>query len=218
MPTAPTLYYACMSTAGVTEYDSAAFARDNPGPALKDHQTLNTKMMAAFDAYLTQKHGFHGLVQCSQHNTLAEAKQWLKWRESQVRAITRPDAKYVATDWTYDASPAEVAAAANATTQPSPTPAPAAAAATSFFVCVASWQGVAYESAVFEARNDAGTGRGMMFKFAAYLSEKYKTSGMPICRSKPTREAAQAYLKEYAAGASGGVSQHVATGWVYDVK
>lgn len=53
IPTAPTLYYACMSTGGVTEYDSAAFARKNPGPTYKDHQTLNTKMTAAFDAYLT---------------------------------------------------------------------------------------------------------------------------------------------------------------------
>ena len=212
-----------MSTGGVTEYDSAAFARKNPGPTYKDHQTLNTKMTAAFDAYLTQKHQFHGIVQCGQHNTLAEAKQWLQWRESHVRGLGRADAKYVATDWTYEASPVEVAAAATTTAQdatahPNPTPASAAAEATSFFVCVASWQGVAYESAVFEARNDAGTARGMMFKFAAYLGEKYKVSGMPICRSKTTREAAQAYLQEFAAGASGGVSQHVSTGWVYDVK
>ena len=69
MPTAPTLYYACMSAAGnnpsnSAEYDSAAFARKNPGPVYKDHYELNVKMTAAFDEYITQKYSFHGLVNC----------------------------------------------------------------------------------------------------------------------------------------------------------
>ena len=84
MPTAPTLFYACMSTGGRDEYDSAAFARKNPGPDYKDHYDLNVKMTAAFDAYLTQKYGFHGLVNCGRYNTLAEAIQWLQGRESHV--------------------------------------------------------------------------------------------------------------------------------------
>ncbi len=33
LPTAPTLFYTCMSTSGATEDDSAAFAHKNPGPA-----------------------------------------------------------------------------------------------------------------------------------------------------------------------------------------
>jgi hypothetical protein len=221
LPTAPTLFYACMSTGGATEYDSAAFAHQNPGPVYKDHQALSTSMTAAFDGYLTQKYGFHGLVQCSQHNTLAEAQKWLQWRESVVRGLTRPDAKYVATDWAYDAAPGVVASTA-ATTQnvaahASP---PAAASATtepkSFYICIAMSQGVAYESAIFESPNNAGLARRIMFTYASYLSEKHKVSAMPRCTPKPTRAEAQAYLQQFAAGVAGGVTQHVATGWVYE--
>jgi hypothetical protein len=220
LPTAPTLFYACMSTAGATEYDSAAFARQNPGPVYKDHASLSVNMTAAFDGYLTQKYGFHGIVQCSQHNTLAEAQKWLQWRESVVRGLSRPDAKYVATDWTYDAAPGVAASTAatpqNVTAQASQ---PAAASATgpkSFYACVAMSQGVAYESAIFESDNNAGVARRMMFTYAAYLSEKHKVSAMPRCMPKPTRAEAAAYLQQFAAGVAGGISQHVATGWVYD--
>jgi hypothetical protein len=219
LPTAPTLFYACMSTAGATEYDSAAFARQNPGPVYKNHHDLSVNMTAAFDGYLTQKYGFHGLVQCSQHNTLAEAQKWLQWRESVVRGLTRPDAKYVATDWTYDAAPG-VAASTAATTQVATAhagqPAASVTEPKSFYICIAMWQGVAYESAIFESANNAAAARGMMFKYAAYLSEKHKVSGMPRCMPKPTRAEAEAYRQQFAAGVAGGISQHVATGWVYE--
>ncbi len=118
MPTAPTLYYACMSAAGnnpsnSAEYDSAAFARKNPGPVYKDHYDLAVKMTAAFDEYLTQKYGFRGVVNCGNHNTLAEAQQWLQGRESQARLR---NFKYVATDWAYDAGPIESAPSVTTTT------------------------------------------------------------------------------------------------------
>jgi hypothetical protein len=209
-----------MSTGGVTEYDSAAFAHKNPGSTYKDHGTFHQNMSAAFDAYLTQKYGFHGIVQCSQHNTLAEAQQWLQWRESQVRAITRPDAKYVATDWTYGAGAGEAAASAttstqDATSKPSQPAAPATHETPTFFTCSAVANRVQYDSAVFEARADAGYGRRMMFTFSAFLAEKYQISAMPRCTPQPTQAAAQAYADKFAAGVSGGVSQRIATGWVY---
>jgi hypothetical protein len=220
MPTAPTLYYACMSTGGRAEYDSAAFASKNPGADYQNHYDLNVKMMAAFDAYLTQKYGFHGLVNCGRYNTLAEAQQWLQWRESESRAPGK-NYQYFTTDWTYDgaAGESEAAAAATtptaATTQAGQSPAAAAGVPTVSFICIATSQGTAYESAIFEASNDAGTARRIMFTFAAYLSEKYKIGAMPVCRSKPTRAAVEAFLQEFPAGVQGGVSQHVSTGWVY---
>ena len=145
MPTAPTLFYACMSAGGRTEYDSAAFAHKNPGPVYKDHYELNVKMMAAFDAYLTQKYGFHGNVNCGRYNTLAEAKQWLQGRESHVQGLGS-QFTYTATDWTYDAAPIESAPAAATTTpaatvQASQPAASATGAATAFFVCIAVSQG-----------------------------------------------------------------------------
>lgn len=220
MPTEPTLFYACMSSGGRFEYDSAAFARKNPGPVYKDHYDLSVKMSAAFDAYLTQKYGFHGLVQCGQYKTLAEAQKWLQWRESESRAPGK-NYQYFATDWTFDAALTEPAPAATTTTHDATAQAaqPAASAAsvpTAFFVCVAVVPGVAYESAVFEARNDAGSARRMHFAFATHLSQKHNIGAMPACRSRPTRAEAQAYLQEYSAGVSGEVTQHVATGWVYD--
>ena len=220
MPTAPTLFYACMSTGRLMEYDSAAFARKNPGPAYKDHEDLHQKMTAAFDEYLTQKYGFHGIVQCGNHNTLAEAQQWLQWRESESHGVGK-QYQYIATDWTYDAGPTESAPSATTTTLDATAPAgqPAASAAsgpTAFFFCIAVSKGVAYESAVFEARNDAGTARRMFFTYAAYLSEKYNVGAMANCRSRPTRAEAQAHLQEFSAGVYGGASQHVATGWVYN--
>ena len=66
IPTAPTLYYACMSTGGRAEYDSAAFSAKNPGPVYRDHAIFHQKMSTAFDEYLVQKYGFHGIVQCGQ--------------------------------------------------------------------------------------------------------------------------------------------------------
>lgn len=220
VPTAGTLFYACMSTGGVTEYDSAAFAHRNPGPDYMDHQKLYENMSAAFDGYLTQTYGFHGLVQCGQYNTLAEAQKWLQWRESVVRGLARPDAKYVATDWTYEAAASKAPSTA-ATTQAATVQAvqPAMVSPSepmAFYVCTAISQGVAYQSAIFEAGNNAGVARRIMFKYAAYLGEKYKVSGMPTCRSKATRAEVQAYLQQFPAGVAGGVSQQVATGWVYD--
>ena len=220
MPTAPTLFYACMSTGGRTEYDSAAFAHKNPGPVYKDHYELNVKMTAAFDAYLTQKYGFHGVVNCGRYDTLAEAKQWLQGRESHVQGLGS-QFTYTATDWTYDAAatesaPAATTAAPGATVQASQPAASAAGASTAFFVCIAVSQGTAYESDVFEARNDVGTARRMQFGFAAYLAEKYKGGSMPNCTSKPTRAALEAHLQQFPASARAGVSQTVATGWVYN--
>ncbi len=135
-------------------------------------------MSAAFDAYLTQKYDFHGLVQCAHYNTPADAQEWLQWRESVVRGLTRPDAKYVATDWTYDAAPgvaAPTAAAAPEATAPAGQPAAALAGEPqAFYICVAMSQGTAYESAVFESANNAALARRIMFTYAAYLSERYR--------------------------------------------
>jgi hypothetical protein len=221
MPTAPTLFYACMSTAGRTEYDSAAFSHKNPGPAYKDHSNLHQEIATAFDAWLTQKHGFHGIVQCGQFGTLDEAKQWLQGRENESRAAGKMNITYVATDWTYDGSSTSSAASTStptqgATIQAGPTAPAAASGSTAFFVCSAVSNRIQYDSAVFEAGTDAATGRKMMFQFGAHLSEKYRISGMPRCTPRPTQAAAQAYLQEFSAGVSGGVTQHVATGWAYD--
>ncbi len=220
MPTEPTLFYACMSSGGRFEYDSAAFAWKNPGPVYEDHYKLNLKMTTAFDEHLTRKYGFHGLVQCGQYKTLAEAQKWLQWRESRSREPGM-QYQYFATDWTYDAGPSQPAPAATSTTHDATAQAaqPAASAAsvpTASFVCVAVSKGVAYESAVFETRNDAGSARRVHFSFASYLSQKHNIGAMPTCRSWPTRAEAQAYLQDYSAKVSGGVAQHVATGWVYE--
>lgn len=219
MPTAPTLFYACMSTGKFVEYDSAAFAGKNPGAVYKDHYNLNLKMTAAFDAYLTQKYGFHGLVQCGRYNTLAEAQHWLQGRKSQVQGLGQ-QYQYVATDWTYDAGATESAPSAttttpNATVQTSQPAASAASPPTTFYVCVGVSQGVAYESAIFEAGNDALTARRMYGSFMVFLNEKHKVSAQAQCTPQPTRAAAQTYLQQFSAGVSG-VSQHVATGWVYN--
>ena len=223
MPTAPTLYYACMSAAGnnpsnSAEYDSAAFARKNPGPVYKDHYELNVKMTAAFDEYITQKYSFHGLVNCGTHSTLAEAQQWLQGRESQSRLMNY---KYVATDWAYDAGSIESAPSVTTTTPDATAHAgqPAASAAsepTTFFACAGASKGVQYDSAVFEARNDALTARRMYSSFMVYLNEKYKVNAQATCMPRPTHAEAQAYLQQFSAGGSGGVTQHVATGWVYN--
>jgi hypothetical protein len=207
-----------MSTGGRAEYDSAAFAYKNPGPVYRDHYELNVKMTAAFDAYLTQKYGFHGLVNCGRHNTLAEATKWLQGRASQVSSLGN-QYKYTATDWSYAAAPVESAPAtttsAAATAPAGQTAASTASEPTTFYFCIANSQGVGYESDVFQARNDVGTARRIQFTYAKFLSEKYKVGAMPNCRSKPTRAEAQDYLQQFSAGVYGGVSQHVATGWVY---
>jgi hypothetical protein len=138
MPTEPTLYYACMSTGGRVEYDSAAFAYKNPGPVYRDHYELNVKMTVAFDAYLTQKYGFHGLVNCGRHNTLAEATKWLQGRASQVSSLGN-QYKYTATDWSYAAAPVESAPAtttsAAATAPAGQTAASTASEPTTFYFC-----------------------------------------------------------------------------------
>lgn len=216
MPTQPTLFYACMSTAGRTEYDGAAFARENPGPVYKDHSNLYQQMAAAFDAYLTQKYGFHGLVNCGHHKTLAEAQKWLQGRASVVAGVA--NGKYVATDWTYDAALAVSAPSAATTTQGATTSAgqpaaPATKVSTAFYVCVGVSQQVSYESAVFEAINDAFTARSMYFAYLTYLNEKYQVNAPPRCTPKPTHAAAQAHLQEYGGH---GATRRIATGWVYN--
>jgi hypothetical protein len=178
-------------------------------------------MSAAYDTYLTQKYGFHGIVSCGNYKTLAEAQQWLQGRVSRSQSPGM-QYQYVATDWTYGAGPIDSAPAAPATAQAATEPAaqPAASSAasgpTAFYVCAGLSQGVSYDSAVFEAANDAGTARKMYFAYKAYLSEKHHINAMARCTPRPTRAEAQAYVQKYSAGVSGGVSQHVATGWVYD--
>ncbi len=222
MPTTPTLFYACMSSgrnpSGSFEYDSAAFERENPGSDYKDHYDLNIKMTAAFDEYLTQKYGFHGLVQCGHYTTLAEAKQWLQGRESRSRSPGM-SYKYFATDWTYDAAPTGSAPSATTTThdataQAAPAAASAASVPTAFYYCVGVLPGVAYESAVFEAGNDAFTARRMYFEFKVYLNEKHRVNATARCTPRPTRAEAEKHLQEFPGGASG--DRRVATGWVYN--
>ena len=103
IPKAPILYYACMSTGAHTEYDSAAFSTRNPGPELASHTRHNAAMASAFDAWLTQKYGFHGVAICGTHDTLAAAENWLQWRKQQVEQLPAVlNNTYYATDWTYE--------------------------------------------------------------------------------------------------------------------
>jgi hypothetical protein len=220
MPTAPTLFYACMSTGKFIEYDSAAFARKNPGAVYKDHYNLNLKMTAAFDAYLTEKYSFHGLVQCGRYNTLAEARQWLQGRQSHVQSLGN-QYQYVATDWTYDAGPSasEPAAVAPANPASASAGAPAAPASrlpTAFFVCISSLANDAeYDSAVFESENSTSNSQMMRLTYQAYVGEKHNFHGFTTCMMRPTRAAAEKYLLENTPAARGLAARRISTGWVY---
>lgn len=210
IPTAPILYYACMSAGGHVEYDSAAFSGKNPGPDLPSHSRRHTAMATAFDAWLTQKYGFHGVVTCGTFDTLAEAENWLQGRKQHVESLPAIfNNKYYRTDWTYQADGTAAVA-----TPPAAQPA-APAVPTVFWFCVAIHQGVEYDSAIFEAPNNAMISRGAYFGYNAYLSEKYRIVGGSTCVSKPTLAAAQAALQGYSAYVQGGVKQRIATGWTY---
>jgi putative transposase len=222
IPTAPTLFYACMSTSKFVEYDSTAFAGKNPGPVYKDHYNLNLKMSAAFEAYLTQKYGFHGFVLCGRHNTLVEAQQWLQGRENQVQAAGK-QYQYFATDWTYDAGPSASEPAAVAPANPSTASAggpytPASRVPTAFFVCISTMNDAEYDSAVFEAENTTFNDRMMQLTYQAYVGEKHKFHGSTSCMSRQTRAEVQNYLLEYAPAARGLATRRISTGWVYDPK
>jgi hypothetical protein len=209
IPTAPILYHACMSTGAHTEYDSAAFSTKNPGPDLASHSRQLSTMASAFDAWLTQRHGFHGLAQCFTFATLAEAENWLQGRKQHVEQLPAVfNNKYFATDWTYEGGTAAVAAPQAA--QPAAPGAPPV-----FWFCEGIQNGVGYDSAIFEAPNDSLNARRAQLTYAAYLSQKYKFLGGASCRSNPTLAAAQAAQQEYSVGVYSQTSQRVATGWVY---
>lgn len=210
IPTAPILYHACMSTGARVEYDSAAFSTKNPGPDLASHSRHLTAMGEAFGAWLTQNYGFNGLVNCGTYNTLAEAENWLRGRKQYVEQLPAIfNNKYYATDWTYQSGgTAEVAAPQAA--QPAAPGVP-----TVFWFCVAIHQGIEYDSAVFEAPNNALTSRRAYFGYNAHLSERYRIGAPSTCVSKPTRAAAEAALQDYPARVQGGVRQRIETGWAY---
>ncbi|MGH8263794.1 MAG: hypothetical protein ACRET4_09960 [Steroidobacteraceae bacterium] len=213
LPTAPTLYYACMAAVGNVEYDSVAFAAKNPGPDYASHSKHNQKMTAAFQEYLKQKYGYNGYTTCGQFNTLAEAKKWLAWRKSESEQPGK-NYTYQTTDWAYAGASAEPA-----TTATSDATAPAAqtvatSTPTAFWYCIAIQNRVEYDSAVFAAPNNTMMERRALFTFRQYVSDKYKVAGNSTCLSKPTRAAAEAALQSYPAGVYGGISQRIATGWV----
>ena len=83
----------------------------------------------------------------------------------------------------------------------------------SFYICIAMWKGVAYESAVFERSADGRTPLRLNSHYALFLGEKYGIAARGICTAKPTPAAAEAYRRDFPAGVAGGVSKHVATGW-----
>ncbi len=221
IPTAPTLYYVCMSGTGTTpsntiEYDSAVFAMKNPGSDLKSHSEQAQRINAAFDAYLQQKHGLRGLANCGSHESLAAAKDWLQGRKNRSVEMGY---KYVATGWVFDAGAAASAdsgegAALGAAAPAAPPAAPGVR--TVFWSCTVVHDRTEYDSAIFEAPNDTGTSRLVQLSYAAFLSEKYRTAGGARCVSKPTRAEAVAALQSYASHVAAGVTRRVATGWVYD--
>lgn len=209
IPTEPIRYHACMSTGAHTEYDSAAFSTKNPGPDLASHSRHLSAIASAFDDWLTQKYGFHGSANCATFGTLAEAKNWLQGRKRHVEQLPAVfNNQYFATDWTFEGGTAAVA------TPPSAQPA-APSTPTTFFFCEAIQNGVGYDSAIFEARNDILTARRAQFAFAAYLSQKYKLVGMATCRTNPTLAGAQSMQHAHAYGAYSQSSNRIATGWVY---
>jgi hypothetical protein len=209
IPTAPILYHACMSTGAHTEYDSAAFTSKNPGPDLASHSRHSTAMASAFDAWLTQQHGFHGLAQCFTFTTLAEANTWLQGRKQHVAQLPAVfNNKHFATDWTFEGGSAPVA-----TPQPAQPVVPGVPKV--FWFCTAVQNGVGYDSAIFEAPNDTLTSRRAHLGFAAYLGQKYKFVGGATCRSQPTLAAAQSMQHAHAYGAYSQSSNRIATGWVY---
>lgn len=208
IPTAPILHHACMSGGGHTEYDSAAFTSKNPGPDLASHTHQLATMATAFDAWLTQKHNFHGLAQCFSFGTQAEANDWLRGRKQHVEQLNPVfNPRYFATDWSYQGG--TVAAAAPQPAQPAAQGAPKV-----FWFCTAIQNGVGYDSGIFEAPNDI-TGRRAQFAFAAHLSQQYKFVGGATCRSNPTLAGAQSMQQAYAYGAYSQSSNRIATGWVY---
>lgn len=209
IPTAPILYHACMSTGGRIEYDSAAYSTKNPGPDLASHSRHLTTMASAFDAWLTQRHGFHGLAQCFSFATQAEAKNWLQGRKQHVAQLPAVfNNQHFATDWTYEGGTAAVATPQSARPAAAGTP-------TAFYFCQAIQNGVGYDSAIFEAAYDALTARRAQFSFSAHLSQQYKLAGMATCRSNPTLAAAQAAQQAHTVGVYSQASRRVATGWVY---
>jgi hypothetical protein len=212
IPTAPILYHACMSTGAHTEYDSATFSTKNPGPDLASHTRHLSTMGAAFDAWLTQRHDFHGLAQCFSFATLAEAQNWLQGRKQHVAQLPAVfNNKHFATDWTYESGTAAVASPKTPqTAQPAAPGVPVV-----FWFCTAIQNGVGYDSAIFEAPNDTLTARRAQLGYAAYLSQKYKFVGGATCRSNPTLAAAQAGQHAYSVGVYSQTSRRVATGWVY---
>jgi len=212
IPTAPILYHACMSGAGHTEYDSAAYSTKNPGPDLAIHSRHLTAMASAFDAWLTQRHGFHGLAQCFTFATQAEARNWLQGRKQhveQLNPVFKP--RYFATDWTYEGGTAAVAAPQ----PPQGAQSVAPGAPKVFWFCTAIQNGVGYDSGIFEAPNDSFNARRAQLTFAAYLSQKYKFVGGATCRSNPTLAGAQSMQHAHAYGAYSQSSNRIATGWVY---
>lgn len=208
----PTMAFACMAAAGNFEYDSAAFVTKNPGPVYADLEKHVAALDRAFEAYLNEKYGFNGTSQCGQHDTLAQAKQWLVGRkENQVGR----NYQLIQTDWTYSGA---VSASSAASTPPATQAAAAPRNPTAFFACTSATSAVEYDSAVFESENGTANARQMRFAYAAYLQQQYKFIGAASCMPRPTQAAAEKYLKEQTPAAKGVAARRVTTGWVYKPK
>jgi hypothetical protein len=206
----PTLAFACMTAVGNVEYDSAAFVTKNPGPTYEDHSKHIVSIQHAYEAYLKQRYGYGGFVQCAQYDTLAEIEKWLQWRkEYQVGR----NYQLVTTDWTYSGT---VSAAEEPTPPPAAPPAAVSSPATAYYACSAFTKGVAYDNQPFAASGDTGTSRLVDLSYGIFVAETFGNIGVGrTCTQKPSYAEAQSYQQQVAAIRK--IPRSV-THWVYSAK
>lgn len=201
----PTMAFACMASGGNMEYDSAAFVTKNPGAYAELNKHVSA-MSGAFEAYLKEKYGYSGFTQCGQHDTLAQAKQWLVGRkEYQVGR----NYQLVQTDWTYGGS---VSASAAPKPTPAAKPAAASSAATAFYACTAITKDTVYDNDVFEAAGDGSTARLVQFSHGAFVAKQFGAGVWHQCAQKPSLAEAQKYQRLVGGGRN---LPHKTTHWTY---
>lgn len=215
----PTIYHACFSQVGRTLYASAVGSAANPGPDRVAHLKRQADVQEQYKAFLTERHGTYGVIQCDVYPSRAEATKWLADMKHMYSSV-----QWVDTGWKYSRGASSSAGSSAAHAE---TPAAAANPATGasadvahksgpFWACAASVNGTQYDSAIFAAPNLFP--QQIFWEYRGWLSKKYNLGSMPNCESRPTHAEAEAFLARHAAGTIPGATsvatRRIATGWI----
>lgn len=215
---APTLYYACFANGGKTYYASAVGAAPNPGPDKAAHLKRQADVQEQYKAWLTERNGNYGSIQCGIYESRVEATKWLADLKRSYTTV-----QWVDTGWKYSGGGSSAgSSAANAEAPAEPAKPVAGASAGSgnatgpFWACAASGDGTQYDSAIFSGVNLFP--QQIFWEYRGYLSRKYNIGSMPNCESRPTHAEAEAFLAKHAAGTIPGATsvstKRIPTGWI----